>query len=68
MLRIANRDLGFRFLHPLTTAVSPLPPKEAAIASRIAARAQSWATGQADAMAILMRRTLMRNELREPRQ
>src|SRR5438034_7353527 len=32
----------------------------AAIASRIAARPQSWAAGQADAMAILMRRTLMR--------
>jgi hypothetical protein len=27
---------------------------KAAIASRIAARAQSWATGQADAMAILV--------------
>ena len=33
---------------------------KAAIVSRIAAQAQSWATGQADAMAILMRRTLMR--------
>src|SRR5439155_12304418 len=32
----------------------------AASASRIAARPQSWAVGQADAMAILMRRTLMR--------
>jgi hypothetical protein len=31
-----------------------------AIASRIAAQAQSSATGQADAMAIFMRRTLMR--------
>jgi hypothetical protein len=30
------------------------------IASRIAARTQSWAAGQADAMAILMRRTLKR--------
>jgi hypothetical protein len=33
---------------------------KAAIASRIAARAQSWAAGQADAMEILMRRTLKR--------
>ena len=32
----------------------------AAMARRIAARPQSWAAGQADAMAILMRRTLMR--------
>ena len=32
----------------------------AAIASRIAARPQSCAAGQADAMAILMRRTLTR--------
>src|SRR5450432_116459 len=33
---------------------------KAAIASRMAARAQSWAAGQADAIAILMRRTLTR--------
>src|SRR5437764_5140957 len=32
----------------------------AAAASRTATRVQSWATGQADAIAILMRRTLMR--------
>ncbi len=34
----------------------------AAIASRIAARPQSCAAGQAEAMAILMRRTLMRDQ------
>ena len=34
---------------------------KAASASRMAARSQSWATGQADAMAILMRRGLARD-------